>query len=309
MEKMIVSGGNGFLGSHLVKRAIEINMKVTVIDDLSTMNEFNLPKQVELIKSKVEFFSTQEKYDYVVHLASRPSPEDYQKHPVDTIMSNSVGTLNMLNIARNSNAVFLYTSSSEIYGEAGIIPTPESYYGYVNPNGERSCYDEGKRFSEALIMAYNREYDIDVRIERPFNVYGPGIRPDGLYGRVIPRFLLNALKGENLEIFGDGSKTRSFLYVDDWLEATWRFLTFNNLSGQVLNVGSDKELTIKGLAEIIIDLTSSRSRIIYSKNRIDDPSRRAADISRAISALNWKPKIDIKDGLKRTSEWIREKYL
>ena len=202
--KLLISGGNGFLGSHIVKKALESGFEVTVVDDLSTMQTKNLSEKVTLIRKKVEDYKSDEKFDYVLHFAARPSPEDYIIHPVDTILSNSIGTLNMLKIAKNSGAVFLYTSSSEVYGNASILPTPETYFGYVNPNGIRSCYDEGKRYSEALIMSYYREYKIDVRIERPFNVYGPGIRPDGLYGRVIPRFILNALKGEDLPIFGDG---------------------------------------------------------------------------------------------------------
>ena len=306
---LLISGGNGFLGSHIVKKAMESGFEVTVVDDLSTMQTKNLSEKVTLIRKKVEDFKSDAKFDYVLHFAARPSPEDYIIHPVDTILSNSIGTLNMLKIAKNSGAVFLYTSSSEVYGNASILPTPETYFGYVNPNGIRSCYDEGKRYSEALIMSYYREYKIDVRIERPFNVYGSGIRPDGLYGRVIPRFILNALKGEDLPIFGDGNQTRSFLYIDDWVDATWKLLKSTEMSGEVVNIGSVTEVTINALAKSIIDLADSHSKIVHLDAREDDPYRRSADITKIRKLLGWEPKVPLEVGLAKTIEWVREKYL
>lgn len=307
--KLLISGGNGFLGSHIVKKALESGFEVTVVDDLSTMQTKNLSEKVTLIRKKVEDYKSDEKFDYVLHFAARPSPEDYIIHPVDTILSNSIGTLNMLKIAKNSGAVFLYTSSSEVYGNASILPTPETYFGYVNPNGIRSCYDEGKRYSEALIMSYYREYKIDVRIERPFNVYGPGIRPDGLYGRVIPRFILNALKGEDLPIFGDGNQTRSFLFIDDWVDATWKLLKSTEMSGEVVNIGSVTEVTINALAKSIIDLAGSHSKIVHLDAREDDPYRRSADITKIRKQLGWEPKVPLEIGLAKTIKWVREKYL
>ena len=166
---MLISGGNGFLGSYLVEKALSIGMEVTVVDDMTTSKERMVPEEVTFIKESIEDYSDNESYDYVVHLAARPSPEDYISNPVSTIMSNSLGTMRMLDIAKRSHATFMYTSSSEVYGDAQFIPTPETYFGYVNPNGIRSCYDEGKRFSEALIMAYHRQYSLDTRIQRPFN--------------------------------------------------------------------------------------------------------------------------------------------
>jgi UDP-glucuronate decarboxylase len=307
--KLLISGGNGFLGSHIVKKAMEGGFEVTVVDDLSTMQTNNLSEKVTLIRKKVEDFKSDAKFDYVLHFAARPSPEDYIIHPVDTILSNSIGTLNMLKIAKNSGAVFLYTSSSEVYGNASILPTPETYFGYVNPNGIRSCYDEGKRYSEALIMSYHREYKIDVRIERPFNVYGPGIRPDGLYGRVIPRFILNALKGEDLPIFGDGNQTRSFLFIDDWVDATWKLLKSTEMSGEVVNIGSVTEVTINSLAKSIVDLAGSHSKIIHLDAREDDPYRRSADITKIRKQLGWEPKVPLDVGLAKTIKWVRERYL
>ncbi|MGE9810518.1 NAD-dependent epimerase/dehydratase family protein [Ferroplasma acidiphilum] len=307
MNRILISGGNGFLGSALVEKALKNSMDVTVIDDLSTMVDINIPDTVNLIREKVENFKADEKYDYIVHLAARPSPEDYINHPIETILSNSVGTNNMLEIAKKSNAVFMYTSSSEVYGDAAVIPTPETYYGYVNPNGIRSCYDEGKRYSEALTMAYHRKYNIDTRIQRPFNVYGPRIRPDGEYGRVIPRFVNWALKNDDIKVFGDGERTRSFLYIDDWVDATWKFLTGDNLSGEIVNIGSNKEITINDFAKKIISLTNSNSKIVHLEERPDDPKRRSADLTKAKKLLGWSPQIDLDTGLNKTIKYFKER--
>lgn len=300
--RFLIFGGAGFLGSHLVE---SLEGEITVVDDLSTVKYLELPPHVKLVKDKVETFKTNEKFDFVVHLAARPSPEDYMQHPVETALSNSIGTYNALEIARKSDAVFLYTSSSEIYGHAEVIPTPEDYWGKVNPVGVRSCYDESKRFSEALIMSYYREYGLDVRIQRPFNVYGPRLREDGSYGRVVSRFIYQALKGEDLTVFGDGNQTRAFLYVSDWVEATKKMLFTKGIKGEVFNIGSDKEVKIIDLAKMIISLTNSRSKIKFLPPRPDDPPRRAADISKAKKLLNWEPKTSLEEGLKRTIEWFK----
>ncbi len=305
MERMLISGGNGFLGSYLVEKALNEGFYVTVVDDMSTMSEKNIPDNVEFVKKKIEEFYTNKKYDYYVHLAARPSPDDYVTHPVETILSNSLGTYRMLEMARKHNSIFFYTSSSETYGDAEIIPTPETYWGKVNFTGIRACYDESKRFSEALALSYHREYGLDVRIERPFNVYGPRIRIDGQYGRVIPRFISQALKNEDITIHGDGLQTRSFLYIDDWLDATWKFLMNDNLAGEIMNIGSDREITIRDLAYKIKDLTKSSSKIVYLEKRPDDPRRRAADITKAKKLLSWEPKVSLDEGLIKTIEWIR----
>jgi UDP-glucuronate decarboxylase len=302
MMKYLIFGGAGFLGSHLVE---SLEGDITVVDDLSTVKYLELPPNVKLIKDRVETFKTNEKFDFVIHLAARPSPEDYMQHPVETALSNSLGTYNALEIARKSDAIFLYSSSSEIYGHAEIIPTPEDYWGKVNPIGVRSCYDESKRFSEALIMSYFREYGLDVRIQRPFNVYGPRLREDGSYGRVVSRFIYQALKGEDITIFGDGNQTRAFLYVSDWTEATKKMLFTQGLKGEVFNVGSDKEVKIIDLAKMIIRLTNSNSKIKFLPPRADDPPRRAADITKAKKILGWEPKVNLEEGLKRTIEWFK----
>ena len=309
MGNLLISGGAGFLGRKLTKKAIENGFSVTVVDDFSTSSKENSNLNVKTIRKRVEDFDTSEKFDYVIHLAARPSPEDYISHPVDTIMSNSLGTIKMIQISLESNATFMYTSSSETYGDATIIPTPETYWGNVNFTGIRSCYDESKRFSEALIMAHHRQFGLDSRIERPFNVYGPGIRPDGQYGRVVPRFIMQALKGENITVHGDGNQTRSFLYIDDWVEATWKFLTRDNLNGEVLNIGSNREITINSLAEMIIEMVGSRSKIVHTEEREDDPHRRSADISKAKRLINWEPSTQLDDGLRRTIEWMENRYL
>jgi len=309
MADFLISGGAGFLGRKLTDKAIENGHSVIVVDDFSTTIDEKLAKEVKVIRKRIEDFETSEKFDYLVHLAARPSPEDYMSHPVETILSNSIGTLRMIQISMKSGARLMYTSSSEAYGDPAIIPTPETYWGNVNFTGIRSCYDESKRFSEALIMAYHRQYGLDARLQRPFNVYGPGIRPDGQYGRVIPRFIMQALKNEEITVHGDGNQTRSFLYIDDWVDATWKFLFADNLSGEILNIGSSEEITINALAEMIKDLTGSHSNIVHIGAREDDPHRRSADISKAKQLLKWEPSTELKDGLKKTIEWMEERYL
>jgi UDP-glucuronate decarboxylase len=304
-ENILIFGGNGFLGSHLTDKCINEGMNVTVVDDLSTMDKINVSKKTKFIRGRIEDYSDDETYDYVVHLCARPSPEDYINHPIDTISSNSIGTQNALEIAKKNGAIFMYTSSSEVYGDAKILPTPETYYGYVNPNGIRSCYDEGKRFSEALIMAYHRFYHIDTRIQRPFNVYGSRIREDGQYGRVVPRFIKWSLNDEDIIIFGDGKQTRSFLYVDDWVQGSWNLLTGKSLSGSVLNIGAISEITIKGLAEKVIDLTGSKSKIVFKEARVDDPFRRSADTALAGKLIDFEPRVSLNEGLMNTIKWFK----
>ncbi|MEM3502433.1 MAG: GDP-mannose 4,6-dehydratase [Candidatus Bathyarchaeia archaeon] len=303
-KRILITGGAGFLGSHLVEHLNDCD--VTLVDDFSTVKENYLPEWVKVVKSKAEEFETSKKYDFIAHMAARPSPEDYMHHPVETMLSNSIGTYNMLEIARRSDGIFLYTSTSEVYGSAETIPTPETYCGRVNPIGVRSCYDESKRFSEALAISYHRQYGLDVRIERIFNVYGPRLRGDIGYGRVVSRFITQALRGDDLTVHGDGTQTRAFLYVEDWVEATIRMLALKkNLGGEVINIGSDKEVRIIDLAKKIISLTRSNSKIKFTIARPDDPSRRAADITKAKEILKWNPKTPLDEGLRKTIEWFK----
>lgn len=303
MANMLISGGNGFLGSYLTDRALKEGYEVTVVDNLSTTKLKNLDKEVEFVKAEIENFTSTKRYDFYVHMAARPSPEDYVINPVETMLSNSVGTLRMLEMAKESNGIFLYTSSSETYGSAEITPTPEDYWGNVNFTGIRSCYDESKRFSEALSLSFFREFDLDVRIQRPFNVYGPGIREDGPYGRVIPRFIIQALNNEDITVHGDGKQTRSFLFVEDWIDATWKMLMLK-VTGQVFNIGSPEEITITDLAQRIKSLVNSRSTIVFKNGRPDDPRRRSADVSRALTVLKWRPKVPLEEGLTRTIDFF-----
>lgn len=305
MKTMLISGGNGFLGSHLVEKAISEGFNVTVIDDFSTYEKLNLPKSVKIIREKIENAVINDGFEYVTHLAARPSPEDYITNPVETLMSNSVGTMKLLELSKLHNSRFLYTSSSEVYGNAGVLPTPESYYGNVSSCGIRSCYDEGKRYSEALTMAYHRKFNLDTRIQRPFNVYGPRIRPDGIYGRVIPRFIMQALRNEDITIHGDGNQTRSFLYIDDWIDATWKMITQDGINGEIFNVGSTKEFSIIEIAQLINKLCKSSSNITFIERREDDPQRRSADITKAKNILKWEPKKSLEFGLTKTIEWMR----
>ncbi len=302
----LISGGNGFLGSYLAEKFIDKGYEVTVVDDFSTSKRKNVPQEVTLIKQKIEDYKTNKKYDFVIHLAARPSPEDYISKPVSTISSNSIGTYKMLEIAKDSNAIFMYTSSSEVYGDASVIPTSEDYFGNVNPNGIRSSYDESKRFSEALIMAYHREYGLDVRIQRPFNVYGPRIREDGLYGRVIPRFILQAISNNPITVHGSGRQTRSFLYISDWVRASWSFINTKTPKYRIINIGSNDEITILELAKKIKAITESHSYIKHIKPRKEDPKRRAADIRRISEMLKWEPKVNLDKGLKNTTEWLKQ---
>ncbi len=302
--RILISGGAGFLGSHLVE-ALKGN-EVIIVDNFSTVRDYTPPPWARVVRSDIESFNTSERFDIVIHMASRPSPEDYSAHPVETMLVNSIGTIRMLEIARRSDAMFLLTSTSEVYGDPEVVPIPESYWGRVNPIGPRSCYEESKRFSEAISMAYHRQYGLDVRIQRIFNTYGPRMRGDGPYGRVVSRFILQALRNEDLTIYGDGSQTRSFLYVSDWVDATLRMLSAKGLSGEVINIGSDKEVKIIDLARTIIRLTRGMSKISFLPPRPEDPRRRAADISKARKLLGWEPRVSLEEGLIKTIEWFRK---
>ena len=308
----LVTGGAGFLGSWLCDLLILMDAKVICIDNLSTgrldfiehllENEnFNfVNRDITRGLPKID-----EKIDYILHLASRASPEDYMEHPVETALVNSLGTYYTLELARKHDAIFLLTSTSEVYGDAQVIPTSESYWGNVNPIGIRACYDEGKRFAEALALSYYREYGLDVRISRIFNTYGPRLRADGPYARVVTRFIHQALKNEPLTVHGDGSQTRSFTYVRDTIEAHMLILFKEKCRGEVINVGNNVETKIIDLAKLIIKLTGSKSGIVFTEPREDDPRRRCPDIAKAMSLLGWRPLTSLEEGLKKTIEWYR----
>jgi len=310
---VLVTGGAGFLGSWMCEVLVEQGAKVICVDNLSSGIESNISHLLDrenfrFIKHDVSkpLKLDEERIDLIMHLASRASPLEFDKYPIEIIRANTLGTMNMLELARKYNARFLFTSTSEVYGDAKVIPTPETYSGNVNPVGVRSCYDESKRCGEALCMAYLRQYDVDVRIARIFNTYGPRMRADGVYGRVIPRFIKQALNNEPITVFGDGKQTRSFCYVTDQIEGLLRLAWFDECKGEVVNIGNPNEIKILELAEIIKKITNSNSETKFYPPMPDDPRRRCPDITKAKTLLNWMPEVELEDGLKRTVEWFRE---
>ena len=308
MKTIVVAGGAGFLGSHLVGKLLEAGEKVICVDSLVTGNERNILEFRENENFKfvnhdiTKPLELEEKIDEVYNFACPASPIDYQKIPIETLMAGSYGVKNLLDLALKNNAKFLQTSTSEVYGDPLEHPQKESYWGNVNPIGLRSCYDESKRFSEALIMAYHRVHDLDVRMSRIFNTFGPKMRAND--GRVIPTFVKQALNDEPITVFGKGNQTRSFCYVDD------------NIGGQIalmassyhnpVNIGNPVEVTILQLAEKIIEFCGSKSKIVHNPLPKDDPTRRKPDISLAKQQLGWEPKVNWEDGLKETIEWFKK---
>ncbi|MBI2126243.1 MAG: SDR family oxidoreductase [Thaumarchaeota archaeon] len=309
-QSILITGGAGFLGSWLCDSLVA-NAKVACYDNLST----GKPGNVSHLKGNKNFvfksvdvaskWNTNQKFDLILHLASRPSPDDYQKHPVETLAVSTQGTRNVLELARRSDSRILFASTSEVYGDPAIIPTPETYWGNVNPIGLRSCYDEGKRVGEAMCMAYHRQYGVDTRIVRIFNTYGPRIGAKGAYGRAVPRFIVQAINGKPVTVYGDGKQTRSFCYVTDTVSAMIRAVLGKKGKGEVFNVGNPREVSILDLAKTIIRITKSKSKIVYLAEAPDDPQRRCPDISKARSVLNWSPRVGLNEGLKRTISWFR----
>jgi len=312
-KTVLVTGGAGFLGSWLCDVLIELNANVICLDNLASGLESNVSglfgkNNFAFIRHDITrpmFFD--EHLDAVLHLASRASPFESQRVQIQILMANTLGIWVALGIAKTHKARLLYTSTSEIYGNATEIPTSEGYNGNVNPTGARSCYDEAKRCGESFVAAYRLEHGMDVRIARLFNTYGPRMRADDVYGRVVPRFIEQALKNAPITVFGDGSQTRSFCYVTDQIEALLRFALSEGLDGQILNLGSDEEITIGALAETVKKLTNSGSEIKFEDLPEDDPLRRKPDISKAQDLLNWKPIIGLEKGLERTIQWFRTK--
>ena len=310
-KTVLVTGGAGFLGSWLCNVLAELNANVICLDNLASGLKSNISSILNkdnftLIKHDISqpiFFD--EDVDVVLHLASRASPFEFQRYPIQILKANTLGVWVASGIAKSHKARILYTSTSEIYGNATEIPTPEEYTGNVNPIGPRSCYDEAKRCGESFVMAYHLEYGIDARIARLFNTYGPRMRADDIYGRVVPRFIEQALKNAPITVFGDGSQTRSFCYVTDQIEGLLRFAFLEALEGKTMNIGSDEEITIVALAEIIKKLTNSTSEIKFEDMPEDDPLRRRPDVRKVRDFLSWKPKVSLEEGLERTIQWFR----
>lgn len=307
MKTAVVTGGAGFLGSHLCDRLISEGFKVICIDNFITGNPDNIAHlfgndNFQFIKHDVtNFIHVPGKVDFILHFASPASPIDYLKLPIQTLKVGSLGTHKALGLAKEKNAVFLLASTSEVYGDPLIHPQNEDYWGNVNPVGPRGVYDEAKRFAESLTMAYNRYHGLQTRIVRIFNTYGPRMRLND--GRVLPTFIGQALRGEPLSIFGDGSQTRSFCYVDDLIEGIYRLM----LSDEIypVNIGNPDEITIKQFAEEVLSLTGSESKISYHPLPEDDPKVRQPDISKAKQILGWEPKVSRTEGIKRTLEYFK----
>ncbi len=308
-KKVLVTGGAGFIGSWLCDALIDLGAEVTALDDLSTGRTKNIDhltenKVFKFIKSDVCTFEIKEKFNFILHMAGHASPDEYQTHPVETLQTSASGTFAMAELARKNDATLLFASTSEVYGDAEIVPTPESYWGKVNPIGPRSCYDEGKRFAEALLMAYSKKYGLDVRIPRIFNTYGPRLREDGLYGRAMSRFILQALTNQPITVYGDGKQTRSFCYITDTVTGLMLLATNLKAKGEVVNIGNTQEITILDLAMKIKEITKSKSQMEFCPLPKDDPKRRCPNIGKLESLVGWKPNVSFEEGLKKTVTWF-----
>lgn len=308
-KRVLITGGAGFLGSHLCDRFLKEGCHVIAMDNLITGSLDNIEhlfhrEDFEYYNHDVsKFVHVPGDLDYIMHFASPASPIDYLKMPIQTLKVGSLGTHNLLGLAKAKNARMLIASTSEVYGDPLVHPQKEEYWGNVNPVGPRGVYDEAKRFQEAMTMAYHTFHGVETRIVRIFNTYGPRMRLDD--GRVLPAFIGQALRGEDLTAFGDGSQTRSFCYVDDLVEGIYRLL----LSACVdpVNIGNPSEITINQFAEEILKLTDSKSKIIYKDLPKDDPKQRQPNISKAKELLGWEPKFSRSEGLKPTLEYFKEK--
>ncbi|MDP6595292.1 MAG: SDR family oxidoreductase [Candidatus Poribacteria bacterium] len=306
MSRILIAGGAGFLGSHLCDLFWNRGFEVICVDNLITGNARNVQHLMDqnrftyLHHDIIQVLEVDQDLDYVLNFASPASPPDYYRLPIQTMLVGSTGTHNLLELAKEKSAIFMMASTSEIYGDPQVSPQLEDYWGNVNPVGPRSVYDEAKRFSEAMTMAYHREFSLNIRLLRIFNVYGPRMRPKD--GRAIPNFIDQALNGEPITIYGDGSQTRSFCYYQDEVEGIYRLL-MSNLNVPI-NIGNPNELTILELAETIIELTGSRSQIIFQELPEDDPKVRRPDISRAKRHLDWQPVVDLRQGLTQTIDYF-----
>ncbi len=307
--KILIAGGAGFIGSHLTERLLAQGHQVTVVDnlitgDVSNLKEFQDSENFTFLEHDIcEPLQLDYPLDVICNLACPASPIDYQKIPLETLWVSAAGTRNMLELARQKKAVFFHTSTSEVYGDPLEHPQSESYFGNVNCLGPRSCYDEGKRFAESMIINYQAKYNLQTRIIRIFNTYGPKMRKND--GRVIPNFINQALQGEPITICGDGSQTRSFCYVDDMVDGILAMIDSKDFSGPV-NLGNPKETSIHDLAEEIVEIIGSKSSISYKPLPQDDPKVRCPNIQLAREQLKFEPKIGLKEGLEKTIKWFKD---
>ena len=305
---IVITGGSGFVGSYLCEKLINDGHKIIVIDNLLTGSTENINNLLDnenfsFIEHDVQdHIEIEDKVDYVLHFASAASPKAYTEHPVNTLKAGSVGTINTLGLAKKHDAEYLLASTSEVYGDPLISPQNEEYWGNVNPNGERSMYDEAKRFAEAAVATYSRSYGLKTKIVRIFNTYGPRMQLND--GRVVTNFIVQALRNENITIYGDGTQTRSFSYVEDTVAGIISLM--NSTEYDVFNIGNPNEMTVGQLAEKIIKLTDSTSEIKYLELPSDDPKQRKPDITKAKTKLNWEPKVNLDEGLSKTIKWVEE---
>ena len=305
---IVITGGSGFVGSYLCEKLINDGHEIIVIDNLLTGSTENIKNLMDnenfsFVEHDVQdHIEIENKVDYVLHFASAASPKAYTEHPVNTLKAGSVGTINTLGLAKKHNAEYLLASTSEVYGDPLISPQTEEYWGNVNPNGERSMYDEAKRFAEAAVATYSRTYGLKTKIVRIFNTYGPRMQLND--GRVVTNFIVQALRNENITIYGDGTQTRSFSYVEDTVAGIISLM--NSTEYDVFNIGNPNEMTVGQLAEKIIKLTDSTSEINYLELPNDDPKQRKPDITKAKTKLNWQPKVNLDEGLAKTIKWVEE---
>ena len=305
---IVITGGSGFVGSYLCEKLINDGHKIIVIDNLLTGSRENINDLLDnenfsFIEHDVQdHIEIEDKVDYVLHFASAASPKAYTEHPVNTLKAGSVGTINTLGLAKKHSAEYLLASTSEVYGDPLISPQNEEYWGNVNPNGERSMYDEAKRFAEAAVATYSRSYGLKTKIVRIFNTYGPRMQLND--GRVVTNFIVQALRNENITIYGDGTQTRSFSYVEDTVAGIISLM--NSTEYDVFNIGNPNEMTVGQLAEKIIELTDSTSEIKYLELPNDDPKQRKPDITKAKTKLNWEPQVKLEEGLTKTITWVEE---
>ena len=317
MQTYIVTGGAGFIGSHICDELLKSGDAVICIDNFITgdpenIQEFTSNPNFKFIEHDVvkPLPEIEGKIDGIFHFASpaspnKKSPKSYIAFPIETLLVNSLGTYNLLELAKEKTARFVYASTSEVYGDPEISPQVETYFGNVNPNGVRSVYDEGKRFGEAIVMAYVRKFDLDGRILRIFNTYGDKMQKDD--GRVVSNFIVQALQNSPITIFGDGTQTRSFCFVSDLVSGILEFMKRDGLKGEVVNLGNPEERTVVDLAEIIKKLTNSSSEILFEELPEDDPMKRRPDISKAKKLLDFAPKVSIEEGLTKTIEYFQTK--
>jgi dTDP-glucose 4,6-dehydratase len=311
--RALITGAAGFLGSHLCDRLLQEGWEVEGLDNFLTGREENLahlrghPRFHFRRHDVTQPVEVPEPVELVLHFASPASPRDYLQNPIHTMKVDSLGTLHTLGVAKRYRARYVLASTSEVYGDPEVHPQPEEYWGHVNPVGPRSVYDEAKRFAEALAMAYHREHGVDVRVLRIFNTYGPRMRADD--GRAVPTFIVQALRGEPLTVYGDGTQTRSFCYVDDLVEGVYRAAVADGLGGTVLNLGNPEEVQVRRLAELVRELVGTQVPIVHRPLPQDDPRRRCPDITRARRLLGWEPRVTLVEGLRRTVEFFGQQQL